>query len=143
LKRQALPTNTNLLGLSIITVVDSHFVATNMTEQPTRSSDHCAAPDSMLLAIETSDRKEDNSNPCAPLAQVRERSNLDLEPPYSTFNIREKRLIVTIIACTTLIQPLPATIYYPVITLLARELHVSVSDINLTITAYLVSPQCA
>ncbi|KAH6655376.1 major facilitator superfamily domain-containing protein [Truncatella angustata] len=41
-------------------------------------------------------------------------------------------------ALTTLLPPLTASIYYPVITELARELNVSITEINLTITVYLI-----
>lgn len=60
-------------------------------------------------------------------------------PPFSVFSHMQKRFIIFIVALTTLIPPLSASIFYPVITLLARELHVSIVDINLTITIYLVS----
>lgn len=55
--------------------------------------------------------------------------------PYSQ---AQKIFIVFIAALTTLIPPLTASIYYPVITQLAGDLHVSITDINLTITTYLV-----
>jgi len=59
--------------------------------------------------------------------------------PFSVFSIAQKRLIVLIAAFTTLLPPLTGSMYYPVIPMLARDLHVSVTDINYTITAYLVS----
>jgi len=62
----------------------------------------------------------------------------DPSPPFSIFSLMQKRFIVLIVALTTLLPPLTASIFYPVITLLARELHVSITDINLTITIYLV-----
>ncbi|KAI1322386.1 major facilitator superfamily domain-containing protein [Xylariaceae sp. FL0255] len=70
-----------------------------------------------------------------------EQANSDttqLGPPYSIFSPAQKRLIVLIVALTTLLPPLTASIFYPVIPLLARELHVSITDINLTITIYLI-----
>lgn len=60
------------------------------------------------------------------------------DPPFSVFSQAQKILIVFIAALTTLIPPLTASIYYPVITQLAGDLHVSITDINLTITTYLV-----
>ncbi|KAI0195504.1 putative MFS transporter [Astrocystis sublimbata] len=62
----------------------------------------------------------------------------DPSPPYSVFSLATKRFIVFIVALTTLLPPLTASIFYPVITLLAREFRVSVTDINLTITVYLL-----
>jgi hypothetical protein len=66
------------------------------------------------------------------------RDGPDASPPFSIFSLMQKRFIVLIVALTTLLPPLTASIFYPVITLLARELHVSITDINLTITIYLV-----
>jgi hypothetical protein len=60
------------------------------------------------------------------------------DAPFSIFSLAQKRLIVFIVALTTLLPPLTASIFYPVIPLLAREFHVSITDINLTITIYLV-----
>lgn len=60
------------------------------------------------------------------------------DPPFSVFSQAQKIFIVFIAALTILIPPLTASIYYPVITQLAGELHVSITDINLTITTYLV-----
>jgi hypothetical protein len=86
-----------------------------------------------LLSMGVSDSekgspREPPENPDAP----------DLKPPYSAFSLLQKKFIVFIVALTTLLPPLTASIFYPVITLLARELHVSITDINLTITIYLV-----
>ena len=60
------------------------------------------------------------------------------DPPFSVFSLFQKRFIVFSVALTTLLPPLTASIFYPVITLLARDLNVTVTDINLTITIYLV-----
>jgi len=60
-------------------------------------------------------------------------------PPYSVFSNFQKWLVVFIVALTTLLPPLTASIFYPVITLLADQLGVSITEINLTITIYLVS----
>jgi hypothetical protein len=60
------------------------------------------------------------------------------EEPYSIFTIAEKRFITFIASLTTLLPPFTGSMYYPVITLLAEDLNVSISAVNLTITAYLV-----
>jgi len=59
-------------------------------------------------------------------------------PPYSVFSNFQKWLVVFIVALTTLLPPLTASIFYPVITLLADQLGVSITEINLTITIYLI-----
>lgn len=63
----------------------------------------------------------------------------DSEPPFSVFTLTEKKLIVLTISFIGLVSPLSASIYFPAINTLAKDLHVSTSDINLTVTTYLVS----
>lgn len=58
--------------------------------------------------------------------------------PYTAFNKAQKRLITTILTSTMLASPLTATIYLPLLPLLATHFHVSIQAINLTITLYLV-----
>ena len=62
----------------------------------------------------------------------------DSEPPFSTFTLTEKTIIVLTISFIGLVSPLSASIYFPAINTLANDLHVSTSDINLTVTTYLV-----
>ncbi|RYP24497.1 hypothetical protein DL765_000517 [Monosporascus sp. GIB2] len=75
---------------------------------------------------------------CQRMAQQEEPGSLQPDPPFSIFSRVQKIFIVFIAALTTVIPPLTASIYYPVITELAKDLHVSVADINLTITTYLI-----
>jgi hypothetical protein len=63
----------------------------------------------------------------------------DPEPPFSTFTHTQKKLIVLTISFIGLLSPLSASIYFPAINTLANDLHVSITDINLTVTTYLVS----
>jgi len=58
--------------------------------------------------------------------------------PYSTFTKSQKRLIVFLIAIAGMFSPLSSFIYYPAITSLSKDLHVSIELINLTITSYMV-----
>jgi hypothetical protein len=60
------------------------------------------------------------------------------EPPFSVFSIAEKRFIVIIASLAALFSPLSANIYYPALNTLSADLHVSLSEINFTITTYLV-----
>lgn len=71
-------------------------------------------------------------------AQGEKPNNPLQEAPFSVFSHTQKRFIVFVAALTTLVPPLTASIYYPVITTLARELNVSTTNINLTISIYLV-----
>ncbi|KAL8724289.1 MAG: hypothetical protein Q9166_008036 [cf. Caloplaca sp. 2 TL-2023] len=58
--------------------------------------------------------------------------------PYSVFTRPEKRWIIFLVALAGFFSPLSANIYFPAVNYLARDLHVSLELINLTITAYLV-----
>ena len=60
------------------------------------------------------------------------------EPPFSIFGRREKTFIVIMASLAALFSPLSANIYYPALTVLAEDLNVSNTLINLTITSYLV-----
>ncbi|KAG9858292.1 MFS general substrate transporter, partial [Aureobasidium melanogenum] len=62
----------------------------------------------------------------------------DPEPPFSVFTLTEKKLIVLTISFIGLVSPLSGSIYFPAINTLAKDLHVSTSDINLTVTTYLI-----
>jgi hypothetical protein len=66
-------------------------------------------------------------------------TGLDTEAPFSTFTHTQKKLIVLTISFIGLLSPLSASIYFPAINTLAKDLHVSTTDINLTVTTYLVS----
>ncbi|KAI1151520.1 major facilitator superfamily domain-containing protein [Nemania diffusa] len=73
---------------------------------------------------------------------------VDAEPPserqaivgakYSIFTINEKRAIVFAAAAGAFFSPLSAQIYFPALDALSRDLHVSVTEINLTVTTYMI-----
>lgn len=58
--------------------------------------------------------------------------------PYTTFTPRHKRLLTVILVLTMLASPMTATIYLPVLPLLASQFGVSMQAINLTITVHIV-----
>ena len=57
---------------------------------------------------------------------------------YTTFTKAHKRLVTVILISTMLASPLTATIYLPLLPLLATHFHVSIQAINLTITLYII-----
>ncbi|KAK4198354.1 major facilitator superfamily domain-containing protein [Triangularia verruculosa] len=59
-------------------------------------------------------------------------------PVYSVFSKRTKRWIVTMIAFSSFVSPMTANIYFPALVPIARDLGVSVSMINLTLTTYMI-----
>ncbi|KAL8951377.1 MAG: hypothetical protein Q9222_002655 [Ikaeria aurantiellina] len=58
--------------------------------------------------------------------------------PYTTFNKSFKRWIVFLVALAGFFSPLSANIYFPALNYLAKDLHVSLELMNITITVYLV-----
>lgn len=60
------------------------------------------------------------------------------EAPYTIFSKPTKRRIVCIIALAGFFSPLSANIYFPALSYIGKDLHVSLELMNLTITAYLI-----
>ncbi|KAI8626548.1 MFS general substrate transporter [Xylariaceae sp. FL1651] len=103
---------------------------------------------------ETPERVEVASKPaCEPaketeMIQSSESQPADAEPPserqaalgniYSSFTLMEKRAIVFGAAAGAFFSPLSAQIYFPALDALSRDLHVSVDEVNLTVTTYMI-----
>ncbi|KAH9887158.1 MFS general substrate transporter [Xylariomycetidae sp. FL2044] len=62
----------------------------------------------------------------------------NVDVPYSDFTIRRRRYLVGLLGYVTLAPSLTATIYFPLINPLSEQFKVSIQDINLTITLYVV-----
>ncbi|RMZ87580.1 hypothetical protein DV736_g5197, partial [Chaetothyriales sp. CBS 134916] len=60
------------------------------------------------------------------------------EPPYSSFTVAQKRAIVIAASAAAFLSPLTGSIYFPALTTIANDLAVSASQINLTVTLYLI-----
>lgn len=63
------------------------------------------------------------------------------EEAYSSFSKSSKAWITLLVAMSGFFSPLSANIYFPAITYISQDLHVSLELVNLTITAYLIC-QC-
>ena len=61
-------------------------------------------------------------------------------PPYTIFNQHTKMFIVLSVSVCSLISPFGATTFYPALNVLAAELNVTPSLINLGLTTYMVRP---
>lgn len=59
-------------------------------------------------------------------------------PPYSVFTTWQKRMLALGAASTAFFSPISAQIYLPALTQLSDELDVSSTQINLTITTYMI-----
>ncbi|KAI5456981.1 major facilitator superfamily domain-containing protein [Mariannaea sp. PMI_226] len=62
----------------------------------------------------------------------------ELPPVYSIFTTWEKRWIVLAAATTAFFSPLSAQIYFPALTTISKDLNVSSSKVNLTVTTYMI-----
>ena len=59
-------------------------------------------------------------------------------PAYSVFSNRQRKFIISMVACAGFFSTLSANIYFPALNALSRDLKVSNSLINLTLTSYMV-----
>ena len=64
---------------------------------------------------------------------------LGAQARYSSFSNRQKKYIIVTAALASTFSPISANIYFPALNSVAKDLHVSASLINLTVTTYLVS----
>ncbi|KAL8354688.1 hypothetical protein RB601_004206 [Gaeumannomyces tritici] len=62
----------------------------------------------------------------------------EAEEPYHIFSTRQKWLVVVIIGVTGMFSGLSSNIYFPALDSVAKDLNVSLNDVSLTITSYLI-----
>ena len=67
-----------------------------------------------------------------------ELSRLPSAPPYTIFNHKTKIFIVASVSVSSLISPFGATTFYPALNVLAKQLHVTPTQVNLALTTYMV-----
>ncbi|KAL6716027.1 hypothetical protein ACLMJK_006989 [Lecanora helva] len=60
------------------------------------------------------------------------------DAPYSVFSVPQKRMIVLTASLGAVFSPMATTIYLPALNQLSRDLHVSSTLINLTVTTFLI-----
>lgn len=60
-------------------------------------------------------------------------------PPYTIFSKRAKLFIVASVSVAGLISPFGAVTFYPALNVLAKQLNVTPSMINIALTTYMVS----
>lgn len=59
-------------------------------------------------------------------------------PPFSVFSRQQKRFIVVMASWAGFFSPVSGNIYFPALNSLSRDLNVSISLINLTLTSYMI-----
>jgi hypothetical protein len=65
-------------------------------------------------------------------------TNTSRGPPYCILPESEKIFIIPLVSFAAIISPISSSIYFPALNNLAKDLSVSISLINITITTYLV-----
>ena len=79
---------------------------------------------------------QDELPPEAPVQTTTTMSTIG--PVHSVFTTNQKRFIVFMSSWAGFFSPVSGNIYFPALNSLARDLHVSNSIINLTLTSYMV-----
>jgi hypothetical protein len=70
------------------------------------------------------------------------KSTEDKAKDYSSFTTWEKRFIVFTATIAATFSPFTAQIYFPALNTIAKDLHVTNSKVNLTVTTYMVCFSC-
>ena len=67
-----------------------------------------------------------------------EKDSLPASEIYSVFSVRQKKMILVAGSFAAFFSPLSSNVYFPALNTIAKDLHVSISQINLTVTTYQV-----
>lgn len=67
-----------------------------------------------------------------------EQDSLPDSEKYSVFTVRQKKMILIAGSFVAFFSPLSSNVYFPALNTIAEDLHVSISQINLTVTTYQV-----
>jgi hypothetical protein len=68
-----------------------------------------------------------------------QRTTTTTEPPYSVFTPQAKTFIVVAVSISSLVSPFGASTFYPALDVIAKDLDVTPTLINLSLTTYMVS----
>ncbi|KAI0173284.1 MFS general substrate transporter [Hypoxylon sp. FL1284] len=112
--------------------------AKDVASQPPSSSDHSDNSDHSSMA-EAKDLDSGNSSSSEDAAEdVENLSRVPSGPAYSVFTQPMIRWIVFMCFVSAFVSPLTANIYFPALPVIANELGVSINQINLTLTTYMI-----
>jgi hypothetical protein len=89
------------------------------------------------VPAETDHSEKDQSDDSQPNNALKTTTSAS-DKPYSIFTPWQKRFIILAASTGSFISPLTSNIYFPALNTIASDLHVSISQINLTITTYMV-----
>ena len=90
------------------------------------------------VPVETDHSEKEQSDDSQPNNALKKTTTSASDKPYSIFTPWQKRFIILAASTGSFISPLTSNIYFPALNTIASDLHVSISQINLTITTYMV-----
>jgi hypothetical protein len=90
------------------------------------------------VLVETDHSEKDQSDDSQPNNALKKTTTNASDKPYSIFTPWQKRFIILAASTGSFISPLTSNIYFPALNTIASDLHVSISQVNLTITTYMV-----
>jgi hypothetical protein len=88
--------------------------------------------------VDTDQSEKEQSDDFGPGTALKKTATSASDKPYSAFTPWQKRLIILASSVGSFISPLTSNIYFPALNTIASDLHVGISQINLTITTYMV-----
>jgi hypothetical protein len=103
-----------------------------------KAIDEPAAADSVPIDSDQSEKEQ--SDDSQPGNALKKSTTSASDKPYSIFTTWQKRFIILAASVGSFISPLTSNIYFPALNTIASDLHVSITQINLTITTYMVGP---
>ena len=90
------------------------------------------------MATDCEDQDLQTEDAVMPVAQQNTQSVQVPDIDYSEWGAIEKKFIICMASSAAFFSPLSSNIYYPIFNVLAQDLHVSNTLINVTVTTYLV-----
>lgn len=96
-------------------------------ERPPRSANTTATSMTFAASSDDDDTPDEESNPDSTASSI-----------YSVFSKNQKRFIITMTSFAAFISPVSSQIYLPAMSVIADQYHATTSQINLTVTTYMI-----
>jgi multidrug resistance protein len=69
---------------------------------------------------------------------IAQESNSISNPPYTSFNKNELKLLTLLVGCAAITSPLTSTIYLPLLPTIMTDFKISSQEVNMTLTIYII-----
>lgn len=96
-------------------------------ERPPRSANTTATSMTFAASSDDDNTRDEESNPDSTASSI-----------YSVFSKNQKRFIITMTSFAAFISPVSSQIYLPAMSVIADQYHATTSQINLTVTTYMI-----